>query len=167
VSGSPAKFVTAMNNYAHKLNLKQTHYINPDGLTYYIGTDGKPDPNGKPDPTEYSTAADLAQLSRVAMQNPLFAQIVQLQEYDLPKTATHQGYVWKTIDTLLFEYPGTLGVKTGHTVEAGYCLVFSATNAGHHLIGVLLQENDITQRFTDAQALLNWGFALPLLPPTP
>jgi D-alanyl-D-alanine carboxypeptidase (penicillin-binding protein 5/6) len=100
------------------------------------------------------------------MANPFFAQLVELQHFVLPASAVHHAYTWDSINTLLSTYPGATGVKTGYTVEAGYCLVFAATNGQHHLIGVLLHEPNAAQRFTDARTLLNWGFALPLLPPT-
>src|SRR6266568_4862645 len=160
VAGTPANFVRTMNNYAHKLHLTQTHYINPDGLTYLT-------PQNQPDPNHYSSAADLVQLTRYAMANPFFAQIVQLEHYVLPATSLHHAYTWDTTDTLLSTYAGATGVKTGYTPEAGYCLVFSATSAGHHLIGAVLGDKDSDQRFSDARTLLDWGFALPLLPPTP
>ncbi len=164
MSGSIPAFVTQMNNYARQLRLNNTHFINPDGLTYLL-------PNGTPDPNHYTTASDLARLTRYAMQNPLFAQIVQLQEYRLPATSTHHGYAWITTNKFLRTYAGALGIKTGFTVEAGYCLVFAAYNNGHHLIGVLLHDGDTIdqadQRFEDAATLLDWGFHLPLLPPTP
>ncbi len=158
VGGSSANFVVMMNDYAHRLHLNQTHYINPDGLTYKL-------PDGKPNLDHYTSAADLVHLTRYALANSLFAQIVELQRYVLNPTTDHHAYTWETTDTLLSFYPGATGVKTGYTVEAGYCLVFSATNAGHHLIGALLQGKDANQRFVDAKALLNWAFALPLLPP--
>ena len=160
VAGSPTKFVDLMNTYARQLRLTQTHYSNVDGLTYLT-------PQGKPDPNLYTTGADLARLTRYALSNSFFAQIVQLQRYVLPATATHHAYVWDTTDTLLSTYAGATGVKTGYTVEAGYCLVFAATSGGHHLIGVLLHDSDKDpkQRFADAKTLLNWGFALPVLPP--
>ncbi|GCE22878.1 D-alanyl-D-alanine carboxypeptidase family protein [Dictyobacter kobayashii] len=161
ISGSPANFVKIMNSYAHKLHMNNTHYINPDGLTYYIGADKKPDPN------EYTTAADLAQLTRYALRNPIFAQIVQIQHYQLPATTDHGPYSWDTTNDLLQSYPGTIGVKTGFTVEAGSCLVFAAKNSKHTLIGVLLQGKEKTDRFEDAPQLLNWGFNLPLRAPTP
>ncbi|GER90877.1 hypothetical protein KDW_50390 [Dictyobacter vulcani] len=161
ISGSPANFVKLMNDYTRKLHLKNTHYINPDGLTYYVGADKKPDPN------EYSTAADLAQLTRYAMHNPMFAQIIQIQHYQLPATADHGAYNWTTTNDLMQSYPGVIGVKTGYTVEAGSCLVFAGKNAHHTLIGVLLQGKEKTDRFTDAPALLNWGFSLPMRAPTP
>ncbi|HEY7415204.1 MAG TPA: serine hydrolase [Ktedonobacteraceae bacterium] len=160
VGGSKDTFVKMMNDEAHLLHLNQTHYINPDGLTSTL-------PNGKPNPNHYTTAADLAHLTRYALSNSLFAQIVQLQSYSIPATSTHHAYTWITTDNLLAEYAGATGVKTGFTGEAGYCLVFSATNGKHHLIGVLLNEKVEDQRFTDAAKLLDWGFNLPLLPPPP
>jgi len=160
ISGSPASFVRLMNNYTHQLHLTHTHYNNPDGLTYKL-------PDGQVDPNHYTTAADLAQLTHVALQNQTFAQIVELQRYVLPPTSTHHGYTWETTDNLLSYYAGTTGVKTGYTLEAGYCLVFSAINASHHLIGVVLHDSDddTNQRFIDARTLLDWGFHLPLRPP--
>jgi len=158
VGGTTSNFVRTMNLFASRLHLTQTHYINPDGLTYLT-------PQGRPDPNQYSSASDLAHLTRFAMANPFFAQLVELQHYVLPASAVHHAYTWDSIDTLLSTYPGATGVKTGYTMEAGYCLVFAATNGQHHLIGVLLHEPDAAQRFADARTLLNWGFALPLLPP--
>jgi len=158
VGGTTSNFVRTMNLFAKRLHLTQTHYINPDGLTYLT-------PQGRPDPNQYSSAADVAHLTRFAMANPFFAQLVELQHYVLPASAVHHAYTWDSINTLLSTYPGATGVKTGYTMEAGYCLVFAATNGQHHLIGVLLHEPDAAQRFADARTLLNWGFALPLLPP--
>lgn len=158
VGGTTSNFVRTMNQFAQRLHLKQTHYINPDGLTYLT-------PQGQPDTNQYTSAADLAHLAHYAMANPLFAQVVELQHYVLPASAVHHAYTWDSIDSLLSSYPGATGIKTGYTVEAGYCLVFAATRGGHHLIGVLLHESDANQRFVDAGELLDWGFALPLLAP--
>jgi D-alanyl-D-alanine carboxypeptidase (penicillin-binding protein 5/6) len=158
VGGTTSNFVLMMNMFAHRLHLTQTHYINPDGLTYLT-------PQGQPDPNQYTSAGDLAHLTRFAMANPFFAQLIELQHFVLPASTVHHAYTWDSINTLLSTYPGAIGVKTGYTVEAGYCLVFAATRGGHHLIGVVLHEPDATQRFADAGMLLDWGFALPLLPP--
>ncbi len=158
IGGTTSKFVQTMNLYAHQLHLTQTHFINPDGLTYMT-------PQGQPDPNQYTTAADLAHLARAAMANPFFAQLVELQHFVLPASAVHHAYTWDSIDTLLSTYPGATGIKTGFTAEAGYCLVFAATTGGHHLLGVLLHEPDADQRFVDARTLLDWGFALPLVAP--
>ncbi|SRR6266487_2823364 len=160
VSGSTANFVNIMNLFAYRLRLFQTHYINPDGLTYYGA-------NGQPIPGHYTTAYDLARLARYAMNIPLFAQIVRTQHYQLPATSSHHSYSWDNTNTLLTTYAGMTGIKTGFTTEAGGCLVFSATRAGHHLMGVVLHSSDENRRFSDAKILLDWGFALPLLPPSP
>lgn len=159
VGGSSDNFVQMMNLFAKQHGLTQTHYINPDGLTYYNA-------QNQPDPNHYTTAADLVHLTSYALSNPIFAQLVETQQYVLPSTSDHHKYVWDTTDTLLSTYPGATGVKTGFTDEAGYCLVFAATNGTHHLIGALLHDTatDDNQRFVDASALLDWGFALPVAP---
>jgi D-alanyl-D-alanine carboxypeptidase (penicillin-binding protein 5/6) len=157
LAGSPENFVQRMNLFAYRLHLFQTHYLDPDGLTIYTA-------NG-PDPEHYSTAADLTRLARYAMSIPLFAQIVKTPVYTVEATALHHAYHWTTTNTLLEAYPGATGIKTGYTVEAGYCLVFSATRNDHHLIGTVLDDTDDAHRFNDAKALLDWGFSLPLLPP--
>jgi serine-type D-Ala-D-Ala carboxypeptidase (penicillin-binding protein 5/6) len=160
ISGSPANFVTLMNTYARKLHLTHTHYINPDGLTYDLS-------NGKPNPNHYTSAQDLTKLTQYAMKNPRFAQLVELQQFNLAANGQHHAYTWANTDNLLSEYAGALGVKTGYTPEAGYCLVFAANNGAHRLIGVVLGEKVEDQRFVDAINLLNWGFGLPMRPPPP
>ncbi|WP_297164402.1 D-alanyl-D-alanine carboxypeptidase family protein [Thermogemmatispora sp.] len=149
LAGSSEKFVTLMNLFAWRLHLFQTHYANPDGL---------------PAPNHYSTAFDLVRLARYAMTIPLFAEIVRTRVYSVPETATHLAHVWTSTNELLSTYPGATGIKTGFTGEAGYCLVFSATNKGHHLIGVVLHAASSEARFQDARRLLDWGFSLPALP---
>lgn len=169
VSGSTDNFVNAMNILAYRLHLYQTHYINPDGLTYYSAP-------GTPVAGHYTTAYDLVRLAQYAMKLPLFAQIVKTGYYNLPATTSHHAYKWVNTNDLLgthsteFQaYPGATGIKTGYTVEAGYCLVFSATHKGHDLIGVVLFDTntDTVRRFRDAKTLLNWGFGLPLRIPNP
>nr|BBH95186.1 hypothetical protein KTA_33850 [Thermogemmatispora argillosa] len=149
LAGSSAKFVALMNLFALRLHLFQTHYANPDGL---------------PAPDHYTTAFDLVRLARYAMNIPLFAEIVHTRVYSLPATATHPAHVWTSTNELLSTYPGATGIKTGFTGEAGYCLVFSATRNGHHLIGVVLHASSAEARFQDARRLLDWGFSLPTLP---
>ncbi len=160
VGGTGKNFVNRMNLFAYRLHLFQTHYSNPDGLTYY-------DPNHNPIPGHHTTAYDLVRLASYAMTIPLFAQIVRTQHYQLPTTPSHHSYSWDNTNKLLGTYAGMTGIKTGYTLEAGGCLVFSATRSGHHLIGVVLHSIDENHRFSDAKILLDWGFALPLLPPMP
>jgi D-alanyl-D-alanine carboxypeptidase (penicillin-binding protein 5/6) len=154
LAGSPERFVERMNLFAYRLRLFQTHYANPDGLTL--------DDNA----LHYTTAADLVRLTRYAMNIPLFAQIVNTPTYSVPATARHQAYKWGNTNTLLTTYKGMIGVKTGHTDAAGYCLVFAAERGDYHLMGVVLNAASEDLRNQDVQRLLNWGFALPMLPPT-
>src|SRR5438067_9770947 len=94
VGGTTSKFVQTMNLYARQLHLTQTHFINPDGLTYLTS-------QGRPDPNQYMSAADLVHLARSAMANPFFAQIVELQHFVLPASTVHHAYAWDSINTLL------------------------------------------------------------------
>ncbi len=152
LGGNEAHFVQHMNLFAYRLHLFQTHYTNADGLTL-------------DDSPHYTTANDLLRLSQVAMKIPLFAQIVSTLTYAIPATALHGDYNWKTTDTLLLTYKGMLGIKTGHTDAAGWCLIFDASRAGQDVMGVVLGSPSQEQRDQDVQRLLDWSFALPLLPP--
>lgn len=148
VAGSQANFVRLMNLEAALLGLDHTHYANVHGLDA---------------PGHYTTVGDLARIARIAMNFPLFAQVVKTPTY-VATTPLHGQYTWITTNELLtplHSYQGTIGVKTGHTGDAGYCLVFAAARNGSTIIGVLLGEQDASgeQRFVDATALLNWGFA--------
>jgi serine-type D-Ala-D-Ala carboxypeptidase (penicillin-binding protein 5/6) len=150
LGGSVPNFVARMNLLAYRLHLFQTHYDSPDGLT-------------SDETNHYTSAHDLAILSQYAMHIPLFASIVKTQTYTVH--IDDQTFVWNNTNTLLGTYAGITGIKTGHTDAAGYCLVFSATRSSHHLIGIILGSPDQQQRDTDAAALLNWGFQLPLRSP--
>jgi len=150
IGGTKENFVRLMNIVAYRLHLYQTHYANPDGL---------------PAVGHQTSAYDLVRLAQYAMTLPIFVQIVQTQQYILSSTRLHHRYVWKTTNRLLTMYVGATGIKTGTTPEAGFCLVFSATRDGHHLIGVVLHSTSDQRRFADAQTLLDWGFGLPLLEP--
>lgn len=167
LAGSTGNFVTIMNVEAQRLHLYQTHYANVDGLET---TDAQGNVTSG---FHYTTAYDLARLARYAMSIPLFATIVGTKEHDIPTTATHHAYKWSNINNLLYDYNGTLGIKTGWTPQAGGCLVAAAKRNGHTLISIVLgsagkahqMADEEAMRFTDAQALLNWGFSLPTQTP--
>src|SRR5258708_40288482 len=82
VGGSTANFVNIMNLFAYRLRLFQTHYISPDGLTYY-------EANGQPLQGHYTTAYDLVRLPDYSMAIPLFAQAVRTQHSQRPPTSPH------------------------------------------------------------------------------
>lgn len=159
VAGSVPNFVHIMNVEAQQLHLYSTRYENPDGLQ---PTDNQGNPIFG---LHYTTAYDLARLTRYVMRLPLFDQIVQTKTYNLLASDTHHTYSWVSTNELLGVYQGILGVKTGTTPQAGECLVFAAKRDDHTLIGVVLHATTDTSRFTDAQTLLNWGFALPVQVP--
>jgi len=152
--GSQANFVEHMNLLAYRLHLFQTHYADPDGLNW----------RGSPD--HYSSATDLTHLAMYAMQIPEFAQIVKTTNYSVPATAQHLAHKCINTDSLLTAFPGMLGIKTGHTDAAGWCLVFAAEHNGHRLIGTVLDSPSEIQRDNDVTALLDWGFSMPIAPST-
>lgn len=149
VAGSQANFIRLMNFEAALLGMRHTHYVNVHGLDA---------------PNHYTTVRDLATLTRFALRNPTFAQIVATAHYDLPATGAHGAYSWDNTNLLLSSeyYPGITGVKTGYTGNAGACLVFAAARPYGKLLGIVLGEPDDQVRFSDATALLDWGFALQL-----
>ena len=147
IAGSQQNYVALMNLEAGLLGLRHTHFSDVHGLDA---------------PNHHTTARDLARLASVAMQNPTFAAIVGTPSYTVPSAADHASYSWQTTNNLLspLAYPGIIGIKTGFTGEAGGCLVFAAKRAYGELIGVLLGEQVENNRFTDAVALLTWGFSI-------
>lgn len=146
VAGSQDRYVQLMNLEAALLGLGHTHYADVHGLDA---------------PGHYTTARDLAALTAAALRSPIFAEVVATPVYKLAATAAHDAHIWETTNLLLSteNYPGVLGVKTGFTGGAGYCLVFTAARPYGRLLGVLLGEPDEQARFDDAAALLTWGFA--------
>jgi D-alanyl-D-alanine carboxypeptidase (penicillin-binding protein 5/6) len=143
VSGSVPAFVTAMNRAAQQLGLTDTSYANPIGLD---------------DPDNHSSARDLVRLASILLKNPLFARIV-----NTPSATLHSGDHPRTVtsrDTLLNEVPWINGVKTGHTLGAGYVLVGSGTQDSTTLISAVLGAPDEPTRDADTLKLLQYGFSL-------
>ncbi|MFT3855736.1 MAG: D-alanyl-D-alanine carboxypeptidase family protein [Ilumatobacteraceae bacterium] len=139
VAGSQEAFVDQMNQAAAGLGLTNTVAANETGL----------DADGA-----HSTAADMAALARVLMQDPTFSDAVD------NRTAKLFGKTFaSTNQSFLANYPGASGVKTGHTSQAGYCLAASATRDGRSLIAVVLGTASSTARTQQAQLVLDWGFA--------
>jgi D-alanyl-D-alanine carboxypeptidase (penicillin-binding protein 5/6) len=155
LAGSSENFVQRMNLFAARLHLFQTHYATVDGLTLDFQTN----------PNHYTSAADMARLASYALKNSIFAEIVHTPRYTLAASNHNKPHVWDNTNELLPNYTGILGIKTGHTWEAGWCLVFAAQRNGHRLLGVLFNDPTSDARFVDARRLLDWGFGLPSLPP--
>ena len=148
MAGTEKNFVQNMNLQACLLGCKDTNFCNSNGL---------------PAEGHYSSAYDLALMTRAAMQNETFAAIVQKQQYMVHWQDGRQLLVRNT-NRLLREYPGAIGVKTGTTNEAGQCLIAVAEKAGKRVIVVVLKSKN---RFYDAVALLDYGLSVQLETETP
>ena len=148
--GIPA-FIAKMNATAKLMGMSRTRFSNFDGLPW-------PTPY-----SNYSTAANLLTLGRVAMTSALFRSIVDQRTYRLAAGSGHHAYRWRNINPLLGRYPGVIGIKPGYTGAAGQCLLFEASRNGYFVIGVTLDgPGSITTADTaDAIRLLNWAFGLP------
>lgn len=140
VSGSTPSFVELMNKRALQLKMDNTHYANP------IGFD---------DPENYSTARDLTALTRVLMRKPVFRQIVRSPEATLA-SGNHERVI-ENRNLLVGRYPFITGVKTGHTVQAGYSLVGSASSKGIKLVSVVLGTPSEQARDRDTLELFRYG----------
>jgi len=143
------KFVRKMNAKARQRGMAHTHFANFDGLPWPSET------------STYSTPRDVIVMGEAAMKNAIFRKIVAERGRRIAATREHHKYYWANTDLLLRRYRGAIGIKTGFTSAAGYCLLFEARRHGTTLIGVVLDSTstDTTTRFTAAARLLNWGFA--------
>ena len=139
--GDKWTFIRSMNAEAKRLGLHDTHYSTPSGVK---------------DADNYSSAWDLAALTRVAMRNERFRHIVRTRVEHVKWAAPTFAKIYVNNNRLLGTYPGANGVKTGYTHKAGPCLVASATRNGRTLIAVVLDSPDM---YSDAKRLLDLGFA--------
>ncbi|WP_242847972.1 D-alanyl-D-alanine carboxypeptidase family protein [Inediibacterium massiliense] len=137
VAGSVEKFAELMNQKAKEIGAKNTNFVNPHGLH---------------DENHYTTAYDLALISREALRNKHFKEIVKTKLW----IADREGYKhFYNKNKTLSQYKGGDGVKTGYTRAAGRCLVTSATRGGMQLVCVVL--NDYNW-FEDSYSLLDEAF---------
>jgi D-alanyl-D-alanine carboxypeptidase (penicillin-binding protein 5/6) len=144
-AGSVQAFVERMNEKAKALGLSNTHFVNPSGLN-----DGK----------HFSSAKDLATLTQYAMKNPTFRRIVDTREYVLPTLDDNTPRKFDNQNELLHKLPWVIGVKTGSTPYAKFCVVAAGTKEGVSLIAVVLGASEDEIRWKEAEALLNYGFSL-------
>ena len=149
--GSEPAFVQRMNERAAELGLKDTHFCNCTGLFE--------------DPEHYTSAYDLAVMSRALIKHDLIKKYstiwmdsIRDGEFGLSNT-----------NKLVYYYDGCTGLKTGYTDKAMYCLSATAERDGIEYIAVIMHADTIDARNSDAKALLNYGFAnyrlLPLRSP--
>lgn len=134
-SGSIAEFAKVMNERAEKIGAKRTNFVNPSGL---------------PDENHYTTARDLCNIARYAMQNETFKGVVSTRSY----IGKFRSYANK--NKMLQKYEGANGVKTGYTIKAGRCLVSSAERNGMDVVCVVL---DCPDTYGRSAELLDYSFS--------
>lgn len=138
VAGSEDAFVDIMNQQAQILGMKDTNFVNATGL---------------PSPEHFSTAYDLAILARAIINDypenyPLYAE----------KHFTYNNIRQPNRNSLLWRDESVDGLKTGHTEEAGYCLVASAKRNDTRFIAVVMGTSSSEARSQEIQKMLNYGF---------
>lgn len=140
IGGSIEGFAELMNKKANELGLQNTHFTNPHGLY---------------DDEHYTTARDLALITKYAMNNPLFREIVATKKSMIPMSNGEGMRSLVNHNKLLRIYDGTIGVKTGFTKKTGRCLVSAAEKDGTTIIAVTLNAPD---DWNDHISLLDLGF---------
>lgn len=141
------KFIDKMNEKAVSLGMQNTKYDDPAGLNV----------------SGYSTAYDLYLITKYALKNQTFSEIVNKKSESVSDTDKSTWHALKNSNRLVaeYQYPGAIGVKTGFMPEAGHCLVGAAKRDGHTLIAVVLSTYLDTPSASadEARRLLDWGFA--------
>jgi D-alanyl-D-alanine carboxypeptidase (penicillin-binding protein 5/6) len=139
VSGSVPRFVRLMNRRAEQIGLGDTHFASPNGL----------------DDLGYSTAFDMAAITRAAYGLPSFGRIAATRFRDIPAPSGPARHI-QNRNALLWLYRGATGVKTGFTTPSGHCLIGAASRRGLRMLAIALGDRD--ESFDDAASLLNFGF---------
>lgn len=138
VAGTEPTFAQLMNQMAAKLGMKDTHYV---------------DSTGMPDPKHYSTPYDMALLARALVKD-----FPNYYHYFNEKWITYNNIRQPNRNRLLWRDPSVDGLKTGHTDQAGYCLVASAQRNNMRLVSVVMGAPSDGIRASNTAALLNYGF---------
>jgi len=138
IAGSEDAFAQRMNQKARELGMTHTHFVNPTGF---------------PAENHYSSALDMAKLG-AALWRDFPEQYKLFQE----KSYTYQGHTQPNRNRLLWSYPLADGIKTGHTEEAGYCLVGSAIKDNTRLVSAVFGTSSDAERARQSKVLLTFGF---------
>jgi D-alanyl-D-alanine carboxypeptidase (penicillin-binding protein 5/6) len=139
IAGSEEAFVDMMNKRGQELGMTGTNFVNASGL---------------PHPDHYSTARDIALMSRALLRYP---KVHEWFTTWIDYVRNGKNILVNT-NRLIKSHEGVDGLKTGFTEEAGYCLAATAEKGNLRLISVVLKVPDSTTRFNEASALLNLGF---------
>lgn len=139
IGGNEPAFAELMNREATRLGMKDSHFMNATGL---------------PDPGHKTSAYDMAILARAIVRDsahyyPIYAE----------KEFTYNNIRQGNRNALLYTDPTVDGLKTGHTDEAGYCLVSSSKRGSMRLIAVVMGTKSMQERADQSRALYSWGYA--------
>ena len=142
ISGSVAAFADLMNSRARELGATDTHFVNPHGLH---------------DPNHYSSAYDLALITREALKHARFRELVGSKVAEVHLPSAPEGKVQLiNHNKLLWRAGYANGVKTGFVSQSGHCLIASGAKNGWELIAVVLDSPDM---YAERKALLDYGFS--------
>lgn len=153
VSGNMNDFVALMNEAVAVYGCTNTNFTNPNGLH---------------NDNHYTTARDMAIITREAMKNETFREMAATTSYTAPATNLMRSRTWTNSNRLMipstsestnkYYYPDAIGVKTGTTSKAGYCFVGAAERDGVELISVLFFTGE-NARWADTIKLMDYGFS--------
>lgn len=153
IAGSTENFASLMNQKASQIGCTNTHFVNANGIH---------------NENHFTTANDLAKITRYCMQNQTFRHIVSTEQYTLPATQQYPNYdrVLKNTSSLMnkesqYYYPYVIGGKTGFTTQAKNCMIAMSYKDGLELISVVLHaestEDGRSARYLDTISLLEYG----------
>ncbi len=153
ISGNMNEFVRLMNQAVSVYGCTNTNFTNPNGLH---------------NDNHYTTARDMAIITREAMKNETFRQMAATTSYTAAATNQMRSRTWTNSNRLMvpstsennnkYYFPDAIGVKTGTTTKAGYCFVGAAERDGVELISVLFFTGE-NARWADTIKLMNYGFS--------
>ena len=156
LAGSVEGFADMMNQKAQELGMTGTHFVNACGSH---------------DDNHYTTARDIAILAKYAMQNEQFREIVKTviykisptNRYTQERTLVNTNMFLSTILSTYHYYPPAIGVKTGHTSQAGYCLASAASYNETELMAVVMNCDNLDTKanaysYTESKRLFDFGF---------
>lgn len=148
VAGSVDKFADMMNAKAGSLGCKNTHFVNPHGLQ---------------DENHYTSAYDMALITREAIKNETFLKIFGTRTYQIPPTNMQSETRYlsnhhKLVMNQSYSYDGVIGGKTGYTTTSLYTLVTVAKRGDLELICVLMHDDTIPHEYADTKELFDYGF---------
>ena len=142
IAGSKRAFAEMMNKRMGDLGLRDSQFVNPHGL----------DARG-----HFTSAYDMAMISRYGMRNDTFRQLASARSYNV--SLVRQGetlrYPIYNLNRLLTSYTGGDGIKVGYTEDAGHTIVGSATRDGHGIIAAVLGSENL---WIDTPPLLDYAF---------